>query len=257
MKWIISSVFILSIIIITSCFGGSKDTEPEVDKEKLYQDQKALAVASLRRGNFQRAMEEIDEAQAIGKKEDPEIYLIRGAIYFGLKDYPVAESNYKRALEIRPGYSQASFNLCGLYLKEEKYDAAIAECNKVVADPVFNARENAYTNIGLAYFNKGDIASARDNYEKALQINPAFVYAHNELGRLYMATGREGEAIDEFKLAIAGLPTYEEAYYNLGLAYLKIDDRENACESFTEVVNLSPNSEFGMNSNRYLTTVCN
>lgn len=72
-----------------------------------------------------------------------------------------------------------------------------------------------------------------------------------------MATGREGEAIESFQLAIAGLPTYEEAYYNLGQAYLKIDDREKACESFAEVVRLSPNSEFGMNSNRYLSTVCN
>lgn len=244
------------MLILLSACGGGKSTEPEVDKEKLYQDQKALAVASLRRGNFQQAMKEIDEAQALHQKEDPEIYLIRGAIYFGLKDYPVAESNYKRALEIKPGYTQASFNLCGLYLKQENYDGAIAECNKVVSDPVFNARENAYTNIGLAYFNKGDIASARDNYEKALQINPAFVYAHNELGRLYMAIGREGEAIDQFKLAIAGLPTYEEAYYNLGTAYLKIDDRENACENFAEVVRLSPNSEYGLNSKSYLSTVC-
>ena len=247
---------LVATVFLASCSGGGKNVGPEVNKEKLYQDQKALAVASLRRGNFQQALKEIDEAQELYKEEDPEIYLIRGAIYFGLKDYPVAESNYKKAIEIKPGYSQASFNLCGLYLKESKFDAAIAECSKVVADPVFNARENAYTTIGLAYFNKGDIASARDNYEKALQINPAFVYAHNELGKLYMATGRQGEAIDEFKLAISGLSTYEEAYYNLGLAYLKINDTENACKSFAEVVVLSPNSEFGINSNRYLSTVC-
>lgn len=255
MKYSILSVLLVSALL-TSCFGGGKSSEPDVNKEELYKDEKALAVASLRRGNFQQALKDIDKAQALHQKEDPEIYLIRGAIYFGLKDYPIAESNYKRALEIKPGYTQASFNLCGLYLKESKFDAAIAECGKVVSDPVFNARENAYTTIGLAYFNKGDIASARDNYEKALQINPAFVYAHNELGKLYMATGREGEAIDEFQLAVSGLPTYEEAYYNLGLAYLKIDDRENACQSFAEVIRLSPNSEFGINSKRYLSTVC-
>jgi tetratricopeptide (TPR) repeat protein len=72
-----------------------------------------------------------------------------------------------------------------------------------------------------------------------------------------MTAGREGEAIEEFKLAIAGLGTYEEAYYNLGLVYLKINHQAKACESFKRVVELSPNSEFGVNSNRYLSSVCN
>jgi len=100
------------------------------------------------------------------------------------------------------------------------------------------------------------MAKARDNYERALKLNPAFVYAHNELGKLYMATGRYGEAVTEFQQAVTSLPSYEEAYFNLGLTYLKLNDNLKACESFREVAKVSPSSEFGVNSNRYMNTIC-
>lgn len=254
MKQTALALFIFAFLLV-SCSGGSKNTEPQVDKERAFEDQKALAVASSRRGNFPQALKEIEEAEKINDK-DPEVYVIKGAIFIGLRDNARAEQFFKQALALNPNYTLARFNLCGLYLMENKFDGVIAECTEVVNDPTYRARANAYTNIGLAYFNKGDMTRARENYEMALQLNPSFVYAHNELGKLYLSTGRYGEAVSEFQQAIAGLNTYEEAYYNLGLAYLKMNDTSNACGSFRRVIELSPASEFGVNANRYISTVC-
>lgn len=100
------------------------------------------------------------------------------------------------------------------------------------------------------------MTKARENYEQALKLNPSFVYAHNEMGKLYMSTGRYGEAVTEFRQAVDGYPAYDEAYYNLGLAYMKLNDSVNACEAFRKVQDMSPNSESGVNSNRYINTVC-
>ncbi|KAB2832216.1 MAG: tetratricopeptide repeat protein, partial [Candidatus Dadabacteria bacterium] len=169
----------------------------------------------------------------------------------------LAADGYRKALEINPSYTAARFNLCGLYLAEKKYQEVISECEAVVADPACDARANAYTNIGIAYFSLGDMVKAREYYDKALQINPSFVYARNEMGKLYMATGSYAQAATEFELAIAGYDAYEEAHYNLGLAYLKVNNTQGACAAFAKVVELSPTSEFGVNSARYLNTVCN
>lgn len=250
-----SLVYLLMAIVLLSCGGGKKKADVEVDQSKNFENQKALAAASSWRGNFPQALKEIEEAEKINDK-DPDVYVIKGAIYMGLKEYTLAEQNYKKALTLRPDYTSAHFNLCGLYLIQNNFDQVISECGLVVADPTYKARANAYTNIGIAYFSKGDMAKARENYEQALKLNPSFVYAHNEMGKLYMSTGRYGEAVNEFQLAVKGYPTYDEAYYNLGLAYLKLNDDVNACEAFRKVMEISPDSESGVNTNRYMNSVC-
>ncbi len=255
MKYALLTALIVSAMIV-SCGGGSKKPDVEVDQTKTFENQKALAAASFNRKNFKQALTEIEAAEKINDK-DPDVYVIKGLIYVGLQDYLTAEQNYKKALSLRSDDTSAHFNLCGLYLIQKNFDQVISECGLVVADPTYRLRANAYTNMGIAYFNKGDMVKARENYEQALKQYPAFVYAHNGLGMLYMSTGRYGEAAAEFQQAVAGLPTYEEAYYNLGLAYLKLNDSVNACEAFRKVVEISPNSEFGVNSNRYINTVCN
>ena len=252
----IALISLMIAVVLVSCGGGSKKADVEVDQTKTFENQKALAAASFRRKNFQQALTEIEAAEKMNDK-DPDVYVIKGLIYVGLQDYPTAEQNYKKAIGLSPAYTPAHFNLCGLYLIEKSYDRVISECGLVVADPTYKARANAYTNMGLAYFNKGDMTKARENYEQALKLNPAFVYAHNELGKLYMSAGRYGEAVTEFQQAVTGLPSYEEAYFNLGLAYLKLNDSIKACESFRKVAEISPGSEFGVNSNRYINTICN
>jgi tetratricopeptide (TPR) repeat protein len=106
------------------------------------------------------------------------------------------------------------------------------------------------------FFRKGDVNKAKQYYDKALEINPAYVYTHNELGKLYTSIGKEQDAIQEFKQAISGFPEYAEAYFNLGIVYLKEGNKSQACYSFRKVVELSPNSLLGVNSNRYLNSVC-
>lgn len=222
----------------------------------MLSDQKALAVASLRRGNLQQAFTDINKAEEMNKN-DPDVHLIKGLIYFALKDYAQAEASYKKAIELKPAYSEARLNLCNLYLTLSNLDGAIEQCSKAASDPVYKSRVNALTLLGTVYFRKGDVDRAKDYYDQALQINPAFVYTHNELGKLYMATGKEEEAIKEFKIAVDGFNLYDEAYYNLGLAYLKVGKTTDACLSFNRVVEISPNSVLGLNSKSYLSTVCN
>lgn len=89
-------VAITVIFLLLSC-GGGKKADVEVDQTKTFENQKSLAAASSWRGNFPQALKEIEEAEKINDK-DPDVYVIKGAIYMGLKEYPLAEENYRKAL---------------------------------------------------------------------------------------------------------------------------------------------------------------
>jgi len=252
-------LFILLICVVSvSCYTSTKSSKSSSgvkDKDTEFTNSKALAVASVKRGNFPQALIDLEAAERIDDK-DPEVYLIKGVIYYGLKDSKLAEENYLKSIKLDSNYTEAYYNLCGLYLFEGRNDEAIEQCSIASADSSYKARASALTNLGIAYFRKGDVNKAKQYYDKALEINPAYVYTHNELGKLYTSIGKEQDAIQEFKQAISGYPEYAEAHFNLGVVYLKEGNKNQACYSFRKVVELSPNSSMGVNANKYLNSVC-
>ena len=249
-----TNILFLSIILLLISCGGKKTGEANNDQR--ISEYKSLAIASIYRRNFQQALEDIRAIEGLDNN-DPELYLIKGLIFFGLKDYDSAEASYKKALEIKSDYSEARYNLCGLYLKLDRLDSAIQQCEKASTDILYRSRDKALTSLGVAYYKKGDVEKAKEYYDKSLEINPALVYTHNELGKLYMAAGDYQRAVEEFKRATFGYELYDEALYNLGVCYLKLGKTVEACESFKRVVEISSLSEYGLNSSKYVNSICN
>ncbi|MEE9253190.1 MAG: tetratricopeptide repeat protein [Thermodesulfobacteriota bacterium] len=218
-------------------------------------DQKALAMASYYRRNYPQALEDISKAEELDKK-DPEIYNIRGLIYFSLRDYREAQMAYQKALSLDKKYSEVKLNLCGLYLTLNEWSGAVEQCRSVASDILYKTREKAFTHLGVAFFHLGDMESAEEAFQQALELNPSYVYTFVQLGKLYMHMGRESDAIELFVRAVEGWDMYDEAHYNLGLAYLKIGKKRNACTHFRRVVEISPDLRIGLDSNGYLKSVC-
>ncbi|MEZ4547149.1 MAG: tetratricopeptide repeat protein [Thermodesulfobacteriota bacterium] len=115
MKKLLFLLLIFTVVAASSCGGGSKKTETPEDNQANFENQKALAIASFRRGNFKQALDEIDAAQKLNA-EDAEVYLIKGAIYFKLKDYPLAADGYRKALEINPRIQPPALTFAGFIL---------------------------------------------------------------------------------------------------------------------------------------------
>jgi len=244
---------ILLSFFILNCAGIGKKTKRENNRELA--DQKALAVASLKRTNYKQSVEEIAMAEEIDDT-DPEVYLIKGLIYFSIEDYAVAEDSYKKAIELDPNYSEAHNNICVLYLKRKRYDDAIKHCLIAAEDRLYKTRFKAYTTAGVAYFNKGDREKAEELYAKSLKINPVYVYTLIEYGKLYSSYGRLDDAIDSFKKAVEGYPYYVEAHINLGKVYVQKKEIKNACDSFNKVLAISPNSKYGLTAQNYVKSLC-
>lgn len=148
----------------------------------------------------------LDEAEAAYKEvvakapNIPEAHVNLGYIYRQKKDWANAEASYKKALELRPGYSEATSGLIAVYqgsgqadkarelassatgdatvqfdlaaelLNENKYEEALAAFQKAAAADPSNPEPIYYIGAIMVGLNKVD--EARTNLEKYLSMNP-------------------------------------------------------------------------------------
>jgi len=78
--------------------------------------------------------------------------------------------DYSRALEQEPGNMDALYNRGYVYLINKKYDEAIEDFSKVIENHPFDA--DAYNNLGMACYYKGEVNRAVALLYKSLELDP-------------------------------------------------------------------------------------
>jgi serine/threonine protein kinase/Tfp pilus assembly protein PilF len=112
-------------------------------------------------------------------------------------DWPGAEEEFKRALELKPGYATAHQWYGGYLETMGRYDEAIAE-RKLAQEldpfsPVINFE------AGLAFYFARNYDEAIEQYQKTLELDPNFPPPHAWLPAAYEQKGMYDKAIAEFK----------------------------------------------------------
>jgi len=109
--------------------------------------------------------------------------------------------------------------LGNLYVQAGKTKEAAAEFEKAVeVDPAF---AEPYYNLALIKAGRGKTAEAEGYFKKAIELRPKFAEAYCSLGHLYGRGGKLGEAISQYKKAIEIKSDYGLAYNNLAVAHFK------------------------------------
>jgi tetratricopeptide (TPR) repeat protein len=112
-----------------------------------------------------------------------------------------AIAEYKKAMELRPGYLEAMSNLAGMYRQQ------------------------------------GRIDEAADLLERALRTYPENAELHSNLGALRVGQKRFDEGKKELELAIRYDPGNARARFNLGIVYTMTNDMDKALACFEAVKN--------------------
>ena len=86
----------------------------------------------------------------------------------------------------------------------------------------------------------GDLAAARQSFERALAVQPNSGPAYSYLGSLFDKEGQAERAIDMFERALAINPWDVVSLHNLGLAYLKNHQLDAAIARFKQAIQLAP-----------------
>ena len=109
-------------------------------------------------------------------------------------DWPGAERELKRAIELNPNYADGHFRYAWSYLTPlGKSNQAIIEMKKALELDPFSRMDN--TVLGCVYFYGRKNDQALQQFESAIQLNPDFFVTYYHLAWLYADQGRYQDAI--------------------------------------------------------------
>lgn len=164
---------------------------------------------ALSRHKFADALRYGQQAHAINPYK-AELYGIIGDAQIELGQYDAALDTIQKMVDTRPAlnsYSRAS------YLRELQGDTAgaIEIMRKAVGSGVPGSENMLWTQVQLGhlYFNSGDLGSAEQAYQAALQLRPDYLYAFAGIARVQAARGQYQQAIDQYRRIIKTLPLPE------------------------------------------------
>ncbi len=161
-----------------------------------------LATQYFLRGQYAVALESIDAALKADANYAP-AHSVLGLVYAELREDAKAEASFKRAIALQRNYSEAHNNYGWFLCQRGRYDAAVAQFELALANPLYASPERALTNAGLCSLQKGDLKAAEDYLQRALRRLPNQPQAMVALADLYARDGRLVSARNLLKQAAA------------------------------------------------------
>lgn len=158
-----------------------------------------------------------------------------------------ARKQFEHAIEIFPQYHDAYSQLGLTYYREESakpdirtrdYTKAMENYNLAIKyKPNFPL---VYSNMGIIFFEGGQLDKAKEVYEKAVQYDPRMVDALRNLGAVYAMQKNFPEAIKWFKQGLEYDPENATLNFYLGSAYKDSGQPELGQPFFEKAYRLDP-----------------
>ena len=122
-------------------------------------------------------------------------------------------------------------------------EQTIAAAQQAVANNADN--DKRYVELGMAYFEAGQMEEARAAFQQALELNPQSAPAYNGIGRVGYHTGPPDAAITAYGAAIGLDPQYIAPVFGLGILYsAQLGDYEKAVAAFAAGLHHNPENAF-------------
>ena len=134
------------------------------------------------------------------------IRFLLGLVLRRLNQHTAAEEDFRRSLELRPGYAPAYFQL------------------------------------GVLAERQSDFAQAESLLRRAIEIDSGFRAAHQKLGELLRSQGRCREAIDHFEQQLELDPATVAPRFSLAACLLEVERGSEAHQTVSRGLKLNPNA---------------
>jgi tetratricopeptide (TPR) repeat protein len=156
------------------------------------------------------------------------------------RDPAAALASYRRALEIKPDFTEGQLNLATLLGEQGRLDESAMLFELALRVNPVQAGLRAHNGLGALREKQGDFARAVAHLEQAVRLDPEFAEAHNNLGVVFEKTGRPDAARAEYERALELSPDYAVAHRNLGGMLKRQGDLAGAAGHLLRAIELDP-----------------
>ncbi|MDO6429052.1 tetratricopeptide repeat protein [Flavitalea sp. BT771] len=175
------------------------------------------------------------DSAIIIKKDDPELYILRGNARLQLKDIKGATEDYTASITLKPS-ARAYHNLGIIKKNAEDYDGALTDYTKAIETDASYKYAYESRALILAYV-KNDSRAALKDLEKLIELDPQNAEAYSLRGTIRGRLGDNKGGIADFTKALELGEKKAEVYYDRG--FLEMEDKQPtaACSDFTQAAN--------------------
>jgi tetratricopeptide (TPR) repeat protein len=136
----------------------------------------------------------------------------------------------------------------------KEHDKAIADFNEAIRlDPKF---ASAYSNRGVAWYNKKEYDKANADFNEAIHIDSKYVFSYKNRGYAWSETKEYDKAIADYNEAIRLAPKYALAYYYRGKAWDHKKEYDKAIADYNEAVRIDPKDSYSYDSRAWIWATC-
>jgi type IV pilus assembly protein PilF len=240
--------FVIPGLLIFVFLGAMLSCTPGVDvkKQKQMADAWKLGQVYMQQREYTKALRQFLAAEPL-YQDNSQFQNELGYVYLIKKEYDLAIVHFKQAMDVDPDPSSrevknATNNLGVTYMRLNQWDAAIKIFKTLSKDYLYETPHIAYTNLGWAFYNKGEYLLALQYYREALALRSNSVLALRGLGMTYQAMGKHKEAVEVYETAVKKAPGFARLQYDLAEAYVLVDQNRNARKSFQTVMEMVPDT---------------
>lgn len=148
-------------------------------------------------------------------------YKLRGDHYRELRDYQRAVADYTQVIRMRGDHPGAYYRRSEVYLAQSQFDLALADADRVIAlSPDTPGGFRVRCDIRVAQ--NLELAAARQDCNRALEINSIDTAALSARGVLNLRSGANQEAWTDFDAAIFNGRADARTLYGRGIAGLRL-----------------------------------
>lgn len=179
---------------LTGCITESETAfSEEASPEEAIEQRVALARQYIGEGNWDAAKRNLKAAVAMDG-DNAEVYEAFALVYQSTGEYELAEESFERAIRLDRNFSRARNNYGAFLYARERYREAAVQLELVVKDSLYNARPQAFLNLGLCRLQLFDKRGAEEAFMRSLAMERRNPIALLEVAQLRLEAGDTSNA---------------------------------------------------------------